>query len=78
MYLLHGWGEDETGWYTQGHVDFIMDNLIAARKAKPMIIVMDNLNAVKPGESGARSSRRADWFHLPGAPPPRGEERARR
>jgi len=53
LYLLHGWGEDETGWYTQGHVDFIMDNLIAAKKAKPMIIVMDNLNAVKPGESAA-------------------------
>jgi len=51
LYLLHGWGEDETGWYTQGHVDFIMDNLIAAGKAKPMIIVMDNLNAVKPGQS---------------------------
>jgi len=53
LYLLHGWGEDETGWYTQGHVDFIMDNLIAAGKAKPMIIVMDNLNAVRPGESAA-------------------------
>lgn len=53
LYLLHGWGEDETGWYTQGHVDFIMDNLIGAGKAKPMIIVMDNLNAVKPGESAA-------------------------
>jgi enterochelin esterase family protein len=52
LYLLHGWGEDETGWYAQGHVDFILDNLIAAGKAKPMIIVMDNLNAVKPGEDG--------------------------
>lgn len=50
LYLLHGWGENEQGWSTQGHVDFIMDNLIAAGKAKPMIIVMDNLNAVKPGE----------------------------
>jgi enterochelin esterase-like enzyme len=30
-----------------------MDNLIAAKKAKPMIIVMDNLNAAKPGESAA-------------------------
>ncbi len=50
LYLLHGWGENEQGWHTQGHVDFIMDNLIAAKKAKPMIIVMDNLNAVKPGE----------------------------
>src|SRR6185437_6500637 len=53
LYLLHGWGEDETGWYKQGHVDAIMDNLIAAKKAKPMIIVMDNLNAVKPGQSAA-------------------------
>ena len=26
-----------------------MDNLIAEKKARPMIIVMDNLNAVKPG-----------------------------
>ena len=53
LYLLNGWGEDESGWYTQGHVNFIMDNLIAARKSKPMIIVMDNLNAVKPGEDGS-------------------------
>ncbi|MBV8906713.1 MAG: esterase [Acidobacteriia bacterium] len=52
LYLLHGWGEDETGWYTQGHADFIMDNLIAAGKAKPMLVVMDNLNTVRPGEDG--------------------------
>lgn len=50
LYLLHGWGENEQGWHTQGHADLIMDNLVAAKKAKPMIIVMDNLNAVKPGE----------------------------
>jgi enterochelin esterase family protein len=53
LYLLHGWGENEEGWHVQGHVDFIMDNLIAARKAKPMLIVMDNLNAVKPGEDAS-------------------------
>src|SRR6476660_1158071 len=53
LYLLHGWGEDETGWYRQGHVDDILDSLIAAKKATPMIIVMDTLNAVKPGESAA-------------------------
>ena len=50
LYLLHGWGEDETAWFNQGRVDYIMDNLISEKKAKPMIIVMDNLNAVKPGE----------------------------
>jgi enterochelin esterase-like enzyme len=50
LYLLHGWGENEQGWTFQGHVDLIMDNLIAEKKAKPMIIVMDNLNTGKPGE----------------------------
>ena len=50
LYLLHGWGENEQGWHTQGHMDLIMDNLIAAKKAKPMLVVMDNLNAVRPSE----------------------------
>jgi enterochelin esterase-like enzyme len=50
LYLLHGWGENEQGWHIQGHVDFILDNLIAEKKAKPMIVVMDNLNAVRPNE----------------------------
>ena len=58
LYLLHGWGENEQGWHTQGHVDFIMDNLIAGKKAKPMIIVMDNLNAVRPGEDASLYSAR--------------------
>ncbi|MGC4054928.1 MAG: alpha/beta hydrolase-fold protein [Paludibaculum sp.] len=53
LYLMHGWGENEQGWHSQGHADFILDNLIAANKAKPMIIVMDNLNAVKAGEDGS-------------------------
>jgi enterochelin esterase family protein len=40
LYLQHGGGEDETGWIKQGHANFILDNLIAAGKTKPMIIVM--------------------------------------
>jgi enterochelin esterase-like enzyme len=40
LYLQHGGGEDETGWIRQGHANFILDNLIAAGKAKPMIVVM--------------------------------------
>jgi enterochelin esterase-like enzyme len=51
LYLFHGWGENEQGWHTQGHMDFILDNLIAEKKAKPMVIVMDNLNAAKPDEA---------------------------
>jgi enterochelin esterase-like enzyme len=73
LYLLHGWGEDETGWYRQGHVDFILDNLIAVGKAKPMIIVMDNLNAVKAGEDGSIFFARGPLTQAaPPAPPGRG------
>jgi enterochelin esterase-like enzyme len=42
LYLLHGAGENERGWSLQGHMSFIMDNLIAEKKAVPMIVVMDN------------------------------------
>jgi len=42
LYLQHGGGEDETGWGSQGHTGFIMDNLIAEGKFKPFIIVMAN------------------------------------
>lgn len=66
LYLHHGWGEDEWGWVVQGRMDAIMDNLIAAKKAKPMIVVMENhLTALKPGEEPLRLGRRA-----PGAPRP--------
>jgi enterochelin esterase-like enzyme len=51
FYLQHGGGEDETGWPTQGRVDIILDNLIAEKKAVPMIIVMDKGYAMKPGET---------------------------
>ena len=40
LYLLHGGGEDERGWAAQGKTDLILDNLIAEKKAKPMLIVM--------------------------------------
>jgi len=40
LYLLHGGGEDERGWAEQGKTDLIIDNLIAEKKAKPMLIVM--------------------------------------
>ena len=53
LYLQHGSGEDERGWSIQGRVDFILDNLIAAKKAKPMIVVMDKGYARRPGEVAA-------------------------
>jgi enterochelin esterase-like enzyme len=49
LYLQHGSGEDETGWMVQGRANFILDNLIAAGKAKPMILVSDNGYATPAG-----------------------------
>lgn len=40
LYLLHGGGEDQRGWATQGRTDLILDNLIAEGKSKPMLVVM--------------------------------------
>jgi len=48
LYLQHGMGEDETGWIFQGRANLILDNLIAAKKAVPMMIVMDNGYASAP------------------------------
>jgi enterochelin esterase-like enzyme len=53
LYLQHGGGEDETGWSKQGHMNFILDNLIAEKKAKPMIVVMEKGYATKAGEQPA-------------------------
>jgi enterochelin esterase-like enzyme len=59
LYLQHGMGEDETGWIFQGKANLILDNLIAAKKAVPMIIVTDNGYASKPGSQGAQGGRAA-------------------
>ncbi len=40
FYLLHGAGDCDESWTSVGRAGFIMDNLIAAKKAKPMVIVM--------------------------------------
>jgi enterochelin esterase family protein len=40
LYLLHGAGDSDDAWTSVGRANFILDNLIAARKAKPMIVVM--------------------------------------
>ena len=42
LYLQHGMGEDRRAWPNQGRTNFILDNLIAEGKAKPMIIVMED------------------------------------
>jgi enterochelin esterase-like enzyme len=61
LYLQHGGGEDERAWPNQGRVGFILDNLIAERKAKPMIVVMECGYARRPGDAAPAPGR-------PGAP----------
>lgn len=52
LYLLHGGGEDQRGWATQGKTDLILDNLIAEQKAKPMLVVMVDGNLSGGGAGG--------------------------
>ena len=62
LYLQHGSFEDETGWPNQGHANLILDNLIAAKKAVPMIVVMDNGYAYKPRKADSNQGRPASVF----------------
>ncbi len=52
LYLQHGMGEDETGWSKQGHMQHIMDNLIASGEAVPMIVVMESGDVKAPFRGG--------------------------
>lgn len=56
FYLLHGGGDEDSGWSTIGRAGFILDNLIAAGKARPMLVVMPNGSLPRPPV-------------VPGAPP---------
>lgn len=56
LYLQHGMGEDERGWHQQGMMANILDNQIASKKCKPMIVVMDYgncgyIHGVRKGET---------------------------
>ncbi|GAB4029695.1 hypothetical protein GCM10028809_20920 [Spirosoma gilvum] len=44
LYLLHGAGGDEESWISRGRANYIFDNLIAAKEAVPMIVVITNGN----------------------------------
>jgi enterochelin esterase-like enzyme len=48
LYLLHGGGDEDSGWSTIGRAGFILDNLLAEKKALPMVIVMPNGSLPRP------------------------------
>jgi len=52
LYILHGGGEDQRGWATQGKTDLIIDNLISQTKAVPMIVIMVDGNLPLNGFGG--------------------------
>ncbi len=54
LYLLHGGGGDEEGWTSRGRANYILDNMIAAGRAKPMLVVMTNGLPTVAGAPGNR------------------------
>jgi enterochelin esterase-like enzyme len=67
LYLQHGMGEDRRAWSNQGRANFILDNLIAEGKAKPMIIVMED-GGIAAGMGGGGARRVAGPGQAPAAP----------
>jgi enterochelin esterase family protein len=52
FYLLHGAGDSDDSWTSVGRANFILDNLIAANKAKPMLVVMPAGHTARFGFGG--------------------------
>ena len=64
LYLQHGMGEDETGWSRQGHMQHIMDNLIASGEAVPMIVVMESGDVKAPFRGGDRGEYGSSFYKV--------------
>jgi enterochelin esterase-like enzyme len=70
LYLLHGAGDCDDSWTSVGRANYILDNLIAAKKARPMIVVMPAghtgpfsfIMPVKRGEGFAGNAKFEDDF----------------
>jgi enterochelin esterase family protein len=54
FYLLHGSGDSDQSWSALGRAGIILDNLIAARKAKPMVVVMPAGHTAVPATPASR------------------------
>ena len=55
FYLLHGAGDTDDAWPSVGRAGFILDNLIADKKARPMIVVMPAGHTRRTGTATGRS-----------------------
>jgi len=61
LYLLHGANADETAWYRLGRVNLILDNLLAAGKIRPFLVVMPFGYGVPPNTPSA-GGRNTEMF----------------
>jgi enterochelin esterase-like enzyme len=59
LYLFHGSGDNEATWVAHGHAHWILDNLIAQKRAQPMIVVMLDGHAAAPGTTTERNANTA-------------------
>lgn len=59
LYLLHGANADETAWHRLGRMNLILDNLLAAGKIKPFLVVMPFGYGVTPGAPAVQSQNTA-------------------
>jgi enterochelin esterase family protein len=75
LYIQHGGGEDERVWIEMGRTNLILDNMIAEKKIKPFIAVMETSAAYKPGETPPQP-RQAAPAPAPAAQPAQGGQQA--
>jgi enterochelin esterase-like enzyme len=64
LYLLHGYSDMADAWTMMGKANFILDNLIAQGKAKPMMVVMPlGYGAPKILETAWKGGDAGQWQH---------------
>src|SRR6188474_473327 len=63
FYLLHGAGDNDDSWTSVGRAGFILDNLIAAKKARPMIVVMPSGHTSRVGASATGRSATEEFVN---------------
>ena len=68
VYLQHGSGEDETVWFEMGRTNLVLDNLLAAGKVKPMIVVSETSIIAGAGGRGAGPGAGVGRGAAPGTP----------
>ncbi|MCB1090801.1 MAG: hypothetical protein KDL87_04680 [Verrucomicrobiae bacterium] len=62
LYLLHGSGDDASAWTNVGRAHVIADNLIAAGKCEPLVIVMPYGHGHRPGTDLSAFADRGEWY----------------